>query len=409
MRVRIRSILGREILDSRGHPTIEVEMVTDSGKVLASVPSGASKGRLEAVEIRDKGKRFLGKGVLGSVGKINKFIARRLKGEDPIDQKRIDKILNELDGTPNKSYLGGNTICAISIASCKAGAQARKIPLYRHIADLANEKVGKLPIPLFNIINGGVHAGGKLDFQEFMISFKNPFFKENLRFGAEVYQRLKGLLEKEYGKTSTNVGDEGGFVPPFSRPEDAIEIILKASQSLDYLKKCVLFLDVAASQFFSKGKYKTNFGTFDREKMVRYYLGLIKKYPIEGIEDPFSENDFQSWKLLMGKADIKIIGDDLLTTNPQRLLMAKKLGLCNSAIIKINQIGTVSEAIEAVKIAKSAHWSIVVSHRSGETNDDFIADFAVGVGADYIKAGAPARGERVAKYNRLLRIEEELR
>lgn len=409
---KIKSILAREILDSRGNPTIEVEVKTNFGIFLSSVPSGASKGKKEAIELRDGGKRYFGMGVLKAVKNINEILGPKLKGKDPKNQKEIDQILLELDGTENKSRFGANSICALSLAVCKAGAGAKKIPLWKHIQEISNLKMGKffLPRPSFNIINGGLHAGNNLDFQEFMVCPRGKSFSENLRIGTEIYHCLKEILVKKFGKLSKNLGDEGGFAPPIKKPEEAIELILKASQKLGYEKKNSLMLDVAASHFFDGKKYKTKFGIFSGEKLANYYLKLIKNYPIEAIEDPFSEDDEKNWSYFQSlNPKILIIGDDLLVTNPKKIQEAKEKNLCNSALIKINQIGTVTEAIEAVKLAKSFGWKIMISHRSGETNDDFISDFAVGVKANFIKAGAPARGERTVKYNRLLKIEEELK
>jgi enolase len=413
---KIKHIKAREILDSRGNPTIEIELETDFGKFFASVPSGASKGKYEAVELRDGGKRYLGKGVRKAIKNINEIIAKKLRGFNVTKQKEIDKILIELDGTENKSKLGANAICGVSLAVCKAGAEAKRIPLYKYISEIGNWKleIGKFPRPSFNIINGGVHAGNDLDFQEFMVCPRTKSFSENLRIGVEIYHKLKEIIAKKYGKLATNLGDEGGLAPPIKVPEIAINLILEAAKSLNYQNKISIILDVAASQFFDGKKYKTKIGDFSGEELAKFYLKLIKKYPIEGIEDPFAQDDFESWRnfssyFQLPTSNFLIIGDDLTVTNPKRIKIVKEKGLCNAIIVKINQIGTVTEAIEAVKLAKSFGWKIMVSHRSGETNDDFISDFAVGIGADFIKSGAPARGERVAKYNRLLKIEEELK
>ena len=413
--LKIKKIKAREILDSRGNPTIEVELETDFGKFLASVPSGASKGKYEAVELRDGGKRYFGKGVKKAVKNVNEIISKKLKGFNVTKQKEIDQVLIELDGTENKSNLGANAICAVSLAVCKTGAKAKNLPLYKYIRSLYDIRNTKyvIPRPSFNIINGGVHAGNELDFQEFMICPKGKSFSENLRLGVEIYHKLKEIISKKYGKLATNLGDEGGFAPPIKDPETAIKLILEAAKTLNYQEKISIFLDVAASQFFDGKKYKTKFGKFSGKELANFYFKLVKKYPIEGIEDPFAQDDFESWghfnsKLKRQKSKVLIVGDDLIVTNPKRIKMAKEKNLCNAIIVKINQIGTVTEAIEAVKLAKSFGWQIMVSHRSGETTDDFISDFAVGICADFIKAGAPARGERVAKYNRLLRIEEEL-
>jgi enolase len=413
---RIKKIKAREILDSRGNPAVEVELETDFGNFFASVPSGASKGKYEAVELRDGGRRYFGKGVKKVVRNVEEIISKKLRGFDVTKQKEIDQILIELDGTENKSKLGANAICGVSLAICKAGAAFNKLSLWKYI----NNKIygGRISIDLpkacFNIINGGAHAGNDLDFQEFMVCPKTKSFSENLRIGAEIYHRLKEIISKKYGKLATNLGDEGGFAPPIKDPEIAIKLILEAAKSLNYQNKISIIVDVAASQFFDGKKYKTKIGNFSGKELANFYLKLIKKYPIEGIEDPFAQDDFESWRnfssyFQLPTSNFLIIGDDLTVTNPKRIKMAKEKGLCNAIIVKINQIGTVTEAIESAKLAKSFGWKIMVSHRSGETIDDFISDFAVGIGADFIKSGAPARGERVAKYNRLLKIEEELK
>jgi len=412
---KIKKIRAREILDSRGNPTVEVELETYSGKFLASVPSGASKGKYEAVELRDGGKRYFGKGVKKAIKNVNEIISKKLRGLDVTKQKEIDQVLIELDGTENKSNLGANAICAVSLAVCKAGAKAKNLSLYKYVRELYNLQLttNNLPRPSFNIINGGVHAGNDLDFQEFMICPKGKIFSENLRIGVEIYQKLKEIISKKYGKLATNLGDEGGFAPPIKDPETAIKLILEAAKTLNYQEKISIFLDVAASQFFDGKKYKTKFGKFSGKELANFYFKLIKKYPIEGIEDPFAQDDFESWQNLSSNLRLRtsnflIIGDDLTVTNPKRIKVAKEKNLCDAIIVKINQIGTVTEAIEAVKLARSFGWKIMVSHRSGETTDDFISDFAVGILAEFIKAGAPARGERLVKYNRLLKIEEEL-
>jgi enolase len=412
---KIKEIKAREILDSRGNPTVEVELETDFGKFFASVPSGASKGKYEAVELRDREKRYFGKGVKKAIKNVNEIISKKLKGLDVTKQREIDYALIELDGTENKAKLGVNAICPVSLVVCKAGAKAKDLPLHKYIRELYNQQLTtyNLPRPSFNIINGGVHAGNDLDFQEFMVCPKGKNFAENLRIGVEIYQKLKEIIAKKYGKLATNLGDEGGFAPPIENPEMAIKLILEAVKILNYQDKVSIILDVAASQFFDGKKYKTKIGNFSGKELANFYLKLVKKYPIEAIEDPFSQDDFASWKnfsleLLAYSLQLTVIGDDLTVTNPKRIKMAKEMGLCNGVILKINQIGTVTEAIEAAKLAKSFGWKIMVSHRSGETTDDFISDFGVGIGADFIKSGAPARGERVAKYNRLLKIEEEI-
>jgi len=422
---KIKNILAKEILDSRSNPTVEVDLVTDFGSFRASVPSGASRGKYEAKEIRNGGKRHSGLGVQKAIKNINEIITPRLKGKDVIYQKKIDDLMIELDKTEDKSNLGANAILAVSLAVCRAGAAAKNLPLYLHILDLVkNSSRPILPLPCFNLIEGGLHAETSLDFQEFMIVPQEKSFSENLRIATEIYHKLKEIISQRYGKGATNLGDEGGFAPPLRFPEQALELILMAAKNLNYEKKTRFILDVAASQFFlppdqnfgSGGKeerYKMGLGVFTREGLARYYEDLIKKYPILGLEDPFAETDFEGWQLIMSNvkaqmSDFLVIGDDLTVTNRQRIKLAKEKSACNAMIVKINQIGTVSEAIMAVKLAKTYGWKIIVSHRSGETTDDFISDFAVGIEADFIKAGAPARAERLAKYHRLLKIEEEL-
>ena len=384
----IEDIRAREIFNSRGDVTIEVELKTNKGVFKASVPSGASTGQHEAKELSP----------LKAIQNVNGIINKMLRGMNEKKQKKVDRLLIKLDGTEDKSNLGANAILAVSIAVCRAGAFAKKKPLYKHISKLAKtargRASGKMPKPCFNVINGGAHAGNKLDIQEFMIIPQGKTFKGNLRKGGEVYHDLKEVIAKKYGKQSTNLGDEGGFAP---RIADSLK-------ALDLLKKIIkdqnieIGLDVAASQF-KKDKYD-----------IKFYQNIVKKYPIAFIEDPFGEEDWNSFKKITTKLGkkIAIVGDDLLTTNINRMRLAYVKNACNGVIIKPNQIGTITETLQAVKLAKLYKWKIIVSHRSGETLDDFIADLAVGVGADYIKSGAPARGERLAKYNRLLKIESEL-
>ncbi|MDP2864259.1 MAG: phosphopyruvate hydratase [bacterium] len=408
---KIKSIKAREILDSRGMPTIEVELKTNLGKFLASVPSGVSTGKYEAVELRDED----GRGVKKAIKNIERVIAPVLSKEDATCQKRVDDILIKLDGTKNKSRLGANAILAVSMAICRAGAAAKNLPLYKYISNLLIYEINRVPNPCFNVINGGLHARNELDFQEFMIVPQKNSFSENLKIGTEIYHQLKKNLAKKYGKLATNLGDEGGFAPPIKFPEEAVELILEAAKKLNYEIKIIL--DVAASRFFKNGKYKMKIGVFARDGLLRYYEKLVKNYPILGLEDPFAEDDLEGWKILSSmnlrfisplSSKLLIIGDDLTVTNTNRIKTAYSKKACNGIIIKINQIGTVTEALEAVKLAKSFGWKIIVSHRSGETKDDFIADLAVGIGAEFIKSGAPFTKERMAKYNRLLRIAEAL-
>ena len=384
---KIKSIKAREILDSRGNPTVEVELFTNNGSFLASVPSGASKGKYEAPTVDVK----------TAVNNVNKIIGPKLRGMDPYKQKEIDELMKKLN-------VGANAVVGVSVAVCRAGAINQNLPLYKYIAKIYGDPVSvnfiRLPIPCFNIINGGVHASNDLDFQEFMIVVQSKTFSEAVWIASKIYQNLRQKL-------GINVGDEGGFAPNLSTTEQALDLIIKIIKTFGYQDKIKIALDVAASQFYKNKKYK---GKTSLE-MIEYYLKLIKKYPtISSIEDPFYEDDFSGFSNLMEKCGnkINIIGDDLLVTNVERIKLAKEKNLCNGLLLKINQIGTVSEAIEAAKLAKTYNWKIMVSHRSGETNDDFIADLAVGIGADYIKSGAPARGERVAKYNRLLKIEQDL-
>ncbi len=412
----VKSIKAREILDSRGIPTIEVELITDIGSFFASVPSGTSTGKNEAKELRDKGKRYQGKGVLKAVENVEKIISPELKGKDVVQQKEIDEIMIELDGRKDKSKLGANAILGVSMAICRAGAAANNIPLYQYIFQLRDPDSQRvwvsllLPRPCFLMIEGGVHAGNDLDFQEFMIQPREDGFSKNLETGTEIYHTLKEILEEEQGKSSINVGLEGGFTPSLRFPEQALDLIVRAIEKAGHKDRIGIILDCAASQFYKDGKYKMQMGVFIRQGFLRYYSDLISKYPITGLEDPFSEDDWQGFKEITKNVDskINIIGDDLLVTNLEKVKKAVKENACNAMIVKPNQIGTVSETLEVVRYAKENNFKIFVKHRSGETKDDFIADLAVGVGADGIMAGAPARSERLAKYNRLLKIEEEI-
>jgi len=399
MKLTIKSIEAREILDSRGNPTVEVSLITNSGKFISSVPSGASTGQHEAVELRDGGKRYHGKGVLKAVNNINSIIWPEIKKKEPSNQKELDELMIKLDRTKNKSRFGANAILGVSMAFCRASAFEKKKPLYRHISEIS-KFLPSIPRASFNIINGGAHAGNNLDFQEFMIVPKKKSFAENLREATEIYHDLKKNIKKKYSSSAINIGDEGGFAPPINDPKEALEAIVE-------IKKIDIILDVAATEFFDGKEYKTY---FKKKNLLDYYLKIIDKYPILAIEDPFAEDDWDNWKEITSKigSKISIIGDDLLVTNPERIIRAVNDNSCNAMILKLNQIGTITEGIKAASIAKDSRWKIMVSHRSGETTDDFIADFAVGISADYIKSGAPARGERVAKYNRILKIEKEL-
>jgi enolase len=411
----ISLIKSREILDSRGNPTIEVDVTVNNHKYTAAVPSGASTGTHEALELRDQNsKRYGGKGVLKAVNNVEKKLAPLLIGKvNCIQQKKIDDLMLKADGTSNKSKLGANAILGVSLACARAGAGESGKELYQYVHSLlptkTNSKIS-LPRPFFNVINGGMHAGNSLPFQEFMISPQAKTFREALRIGAEVYHTLKGIIAKKYGKLATNVGDEGGFAPPIRTAEEGLELLIKAINKSGYSGKVDIAMDCAASEFYKNGSYYAP-KKMTSGQLVNYYLKLLKKYPIISIEDPFEQEDFQSYAKLRKRSEksgIQIVGDDLTVTNVDRIKTAIQEKSCNCLLLKVNQIGTLTEALQAVALAYSAGWKVMVSHRSGETEDTFIADLAVGIGCGMIKSGAPCRGERTAKYNRLLRIEEEL-
>ncbi|PIN74624.1 phosphopyruvate hydratase [Candidatus Woesearchaeota archaeon CG10_big_fil_rev_8_21_14_0_10_37_12] len=401
----IKAVKARQIIDSRAMPTVECDIKTQDGLFRASVPSGASTGSHEAWELRDHGSKYSGNGVEKAVNNINKKIAPKLKGKK-INQEKIDQFLIELDGTKNKQKLGTNAILAISMAITRAGATSHKQELYEYIADLYGTKKCRIPIPAFNIINGGQHASNNLAIQEFRIKPTGKTFTEMLRKGCEIYHQLKQNLLHNYGKSAINVGDEGGFAPQIKTTEQALTAIKNAIIQTGH--KAELGIDAAATSFWKDNKYYLDQKEYTTQKLLDYYQDLIKKYNLTTLEDPFHEDDFETTGILTAKTNIDIIGDDLLTTNPERIKKAIQQKSCNSLLLKINQIGTITEALNAAKLAQQAGWSIMTSHRSGETNDDFISHLAVGIASKYIKAGAPARGERVAKYNELLRIEEEL-
>jgi enolase len=400
------SVKAREILDSRGNPTLEVEVLTESGiKGCAAVPSGASTGIYEAIELRDGGKRYGGKGVETAINLIKTIIEPKIKGIDVHEQKRIDEIMIKLDGTDNKGKLGGNSLLGVSLACARAAAESENIKLYEYI----DRKSSLLPIPFFNVINGGKHAGNKIDFQEFMIAPTGAkSFREALRIGAEVYQTLKVELQKTYGKTAINVGDEGGFAPPMSKPEEVLECLLNAITEAGYSEKVKLALDVASSTFYQDGVYTVAGKKYTTDEMIDLYKGLVKKYPIVSIEDPLQEEDYEGFTKITKEIKVQILGDDIFVTNPKRLRKGIKMKAANALLWKVNQIGTLTEALEAVDIAKSAGYNVMASHRSGDTEDPWVADLSVGIGCGQIKSGAPARGERTAKYNQLLRIEDWL-
>jgi len=408
----IDGIIAREILDSRGNPTVEVEVVLTGGAWgRAAVPSGASTGVHEALELRDGDKgRFGGKGVLKAVENVNTVIADDLVGWDAADQTAIDARLLELDGTPNKANLGANAVLGVSLAAAHAAANALEIPLYRHIGGVYAHV---LPVPMMNILNGGKHAMDGPDLQEFMaMPVGAPTFAEALRWVAEVYQALKGVLKsKGY---STGVGDEGGFAPSLKANEEAIEVILEAIEKAGYKpgKQIWIALDPAASEFYEDGKYvlKKEGRTLTGAEMVDFYADWVDKYPIISIEDGLAEDDWDSWVIMMERLGnrVQLVGDDLLVTNVERVQKAIDIKACNSLLCKVNQIGSLTEAIAAVQLSQRAGWTAVVSHRSGETEDATIADLAVALNTGQIKTGAPCRSDRVAKYNQLLRIEQEL-
>ena len=406
--------MARWILDSRGNPTVEADVILDNGVIgRAAVPSGASTGTHEALELRDKGKEFHGKGVKKAIANVLK-IGKKIKGMNPEKQQAIDKLMIELDGTPNKSNLGANAILAVSLATARAAANARGIPLFVYLAELyGNKHPHILPLPFSNIINGGKHAGGKLAPQEFMlmpIGFSD--FREALRAISEIYQTLKKLLKKCYGPAATNVGDEGGFGSPVDTSKEALELLIAATEESGYkVKDEISFaLDPAASEFYKENNYLIDGKALTEGELVDYWFDLINTYPIVSIEDPFHEESFEGFAELRRKvADkVQIVGDDLTVTNTKRLELAIQKGSINSLLLKINQIGTISEAITAARLCWKNNYSVVVSHRSGETEDVSIADLAVGLCTGQIKTGSIARGERTAKYNQLMRIWDEL-
>jgi enolase len=403
----------REILDSRGNPTVEVEITLESGAFgRAAVPSGASTGVHEALELRDEDKaRFNGKGVLKAVGHVNKEIAEAIVGMDALDQSAVDKAMLDLDGTPNKSKFGANAILGVSLAVARAAADEVGLPLYRYLGGVT-AKV--LPVPMFNILNGGVHANWQgTDLQEFMIApVGAPNFREALRWGSEVYHTLKGVL-KSSGYT-TGVGDEGGFAPALKTNAEAVEVILKAIEKAGYKpgEQITIALDPASSGFYEDGFYnlRTEGKKVTSAEMVAMYSDWVKKYPIVVLEDGLAEDDWEGWKLLNQTIGdkIELVGDDLFVTNVERVSRGIKENVANAVLIKLNQIGTLTETIATIEMAKKAGWGAMVSHRSGETVDSFIADFTVAMGTGHLKTGAPCRGERLEKYNQLMRIEEEL-
>ncbi|CAN1275781.1 unnamed protein product [Linum perenne] len=419
MAITIVSVKARQIFDSRGNPTVETDIKLSDGYLArAAVPSGASTGIYEALELRDGGSEYLGKGVSKAVDNVNSIIGPALIGKDPAEQTAIDTLMvQQLDGTVNewgwcKQKLGANAILAVSLAVCKAGAHAKGIPLYKHIANLAGNPKLVLPVPAFNVINGGSH--------EFMILPTGAAsFKEAMKIGAEVYHHLKSVIKKKYGQDATNVGDEGGFAPNIQENKEGLELLKTAIAKAGYTDKVVIGMDVAASEFYGSDKsYDLNFkeenndgsAKISGEALKDLYKSFVAEYPISSIEDPFDQDDWEHYSKMTSEIGekVQIVGDDLLVTNPKRVEKAIKEKSCNALLLKVNQIGSVTESIEAVKMSKRAGWGVMASHRSGETEDTFIADLSVGLSTGQIKTGAPCRSERLAKYNQLLRIEEEL-
>ncbi|MCK5282594.1 MAG: phosphopyruvate hydratase [Nanoarchaeota archaeon] len=418
--MEIKKIKAREILDSRGNPTVEVDLYTEEARFVAAVPSGASTGVHEALELRDGDKsRYMGKGVLKAVANINEKISKIVAGMDCTKQEDIDKAMIEADGTENKSNFGANAILAVSMAVCKAGSFSKRVPLYKHIADLAGVDEFVLPVPSFNVINGGSHAGNKLAMQEFMIlPVGASSFREAMRMGSEVYHNLKKVIKAKYGQDAVNVGDEGGFAPNIQDNKEGLELLKEAISKAGYDDKVKIGMDAAASEFFKDGKYDLDFKNPDNDgssvksgdEMIELYKEFIDEYGLVSIEDPFDQDDWENYSKLtseVGKG-VQIVGDDLLVTNPKRIKTGIEKNAVNALLLKVNQIGSVTESIQACKMAQDAGWGVMVSHRSGETEDTFIADLVVGLKTGQIKTGAPCRSERLAKYNQLMRIEEEL-
>jgi len=425
---KIKSIIAREIKDSRQKPTVEVELETDKGIFTASVPSGASTGTLEALELRDAD----GRGVETAINNVNEIIAPKLKGKDVVNQKEVDELMLALDGTENKSKLGANAILGVSMAVCRAGSAAKKMPLYKHIAELAGNKEKLFsPLPMFNIINGGAHVhphtkrddavgentegggsrfgvGASLDIQEFMVVPQKSTMQENLILGNNIFGKLREAVKANFGDQHLGLGDEGGFAPPIAKAEQALFLLKNASE--DYDNDVKFALDCAASEFYKNGKYQFEGRELARSELLGFYKDLIKRFSIISIEDPFSEEDWQGFEEFTKElgSKITIVGDDLTTTNIKRIKDAHSRKAINAVLIKLNQIGSVSETIEAINMTKSFGWKVIVSHRSGETMDNFIADLAVGSGADWLKSGSPAKEERMVKYQRVVEIEKEI-
>ncbi len=409
--MKIETIIAREVLDSRGNPTVEAEVLLDSGyRGRAIVPSGASTGSHEALELRDGGERYGGKGVLKAVKNVNEIIAPALEGMNADEQGLLDHAMLDLDGTPNKGRLGGNAILAVSLASARAAAEALDVPLYRYLGGVGART---LPVPMMNLINGGAHADNSVDFQEFMVMpVGAPSFREALRYGAETFHALKKVLSgRGY---NTNVGDEGGFAPDLSSNEEALEVLLEAIQKAGYEpgKDIMIALDPAVTELYKDGAYhlESEGRTLSSEEMVDFWADWAGRYPIISIEDGLAEDDWDGWKLLTATIGdrVQLVGDDLFVTNPERLQRGIDTDVGNAILVKVNQIGTLTESMDAIELAKRNRYGTIISHRSGESEDAFIADLAVATNAGQIKTGSASRSDRIAKYNQLLRIEDQL-
>jgi len=405
----IISVEAREILDSRGNPTVEAVVKTTRGKGRAAVPSGASTGSNEALELRDGGERYRGKGVQNAVENIRKTIGPELIGENVFEQARIDKKMIELDGSEDKSNLGANAILAVSLANARAGASSLEVPLFSYLGRI-NDLV--LPVPFMNVLNGGEHAGNDLDIQEYMIApIGANSFKEGLRIGTETYHALGKILEERYGPAATNLGDEGGFAPPLEDPIEPFELMMQAIEECGYTEEIKLAIDAAATEFRTRKGYESGGEILSTGEMIDFYERVLDDYPLISIEDPLGEEDWNGFKEITERLgdEIQIVGDDLFVSDSELIRRGIEAEACNAVLLKVNQIGSLTEAMNAASLALENGYNIMVSHRSGETIDDFIADLAVALSSGQIKTGAPSRGERTAKYNRLLRIEEKLK
>jgi len=409
--LKILKVLARQVLDSRGSPTVEAEVLTSKGRFSAMVPSGASTGEREALELRDGGRAYMGKSVTKAVENVKKVIAPKIVGLDATLQDEVDRTMIALDGTKTKSNLGANAILAVSMAACRAGAASEDKPLYAYLAKLSGRKGKMLPVMQLNVMNGGKHAGLENDIQEqMMVPAGAKSYSEALQMGVEAYYALKDILHKKFGPQGTLLGDEGGFVPKVSNVEERLEYMVQAIEQTGYSKEIFLALDSASSEFYNRGEYNLYGKSYSSGELIDFYRGLVSKYGILSLEDGMAEDDWQGWKELTEKLGdkINIVGDDLLVTNTEYIQRAIREKSCNALLLKLNQIGTVTEAIDAANLSFKNSWQVVVSHRSGETEDTFIADLVVGLDAGQSKFGGPARSDRNAKYNQLLRIEEAL-